>query len=257
MRRTDLLARGTAVVIAAVALLCVGLLAGVADGKKKGKKKGGKVTVISSQQQSILDAGAITVKVKGGKGKRVVVEGIQSSGKVRLTKPKKAKSGKRMNLALSGSGRTAMGSCSVDGLRGRFVTGKKSKKKKAKKKRKGSPITPLVRNLAACSGNQGPHCDPFDPSLCMQPFPNDYFTVADSSTDTGRRLDFHADQMPSEQERRADRSDRLQPGRRVQPRQRDHGEDPGGRDTAGVRQHGVRAAHRPRRVRGRRTSRRL
>ncbi len=196
LRRTDLLARGTAVVIAAVALLCVGLLAGVADGKKKGKKKGGKVTVISSQQQSILDAGAITVRVKGGKGKRVVVDGIQSSGKVQLTNPKKAKSGKRMNLALSGSGRTAMGSCSVDGLRGRFVTGKKSKKKKAKKKRKGSPITPLVRNLAACSGNQGPHCDPFDPSLCMQPFPNDYFTVADPSTDTGRRLNFQADAMP-------------------------------------------------------------
>jgi hypothetical protein len=30
----------------------------------------------------------------------------------------------------------------------------------------------------------------------MQPFPNDYFTVADSSTPTGRRLDFHADEMP-------------------------------------------------------------
>ena len=30
----------------------------------------------------------------------------------------------------------------------------------------------------------------------MQPFPNDYFTVDDPSTDTGRRLDFQADAMP-------------------------------------------------------------
>jgi hypothetical protein len=191
-----LLTRGTAVVIAAAALLCAGPLAGVADGKKKHKGKGGKVTVVSSQQQAILDAGAITVKVKGGKGKRVVVDGIQSSGKVPLTKPRKAKPGKGMNLALTASGRTAMGSCSVEGLRGHFVKGKKKTEKRKRKKRAGSPITPLVRNLAACAGNQGPRCDPLDPSLCMQPFPNDYFTVDDPSTDTGRRLNFQADQMP-------------------------------------------------------------
>ena len=194
MRRTDLLTRVTAVAIAAAALLCVGLLSGVADGKKKHKGKGGKVTVVSSQQQAILDAGAITVKVKGGKGKRVVVDGIQSSGSAPLTKPKKAKPGKAMNLALTASGRTAMGSCSVEGLRGRFVKGKKKKGKKSA----AAPITPLVRNLAACGGSppKGAKCDPFDPSLCMQPFPNDYFTVADPSTDTGRRLNFQADAMP-------------------------------------------------------------
>jgi hypothetical protein len=192
LRRTDLLTRGTAVAIAAAALLCVGLLAGVADGKKKHKGKGGKVTVVSSQQQAILDAGAITVKIKGAKGKRVVVDGIQSSGSAPLTKPKKAKPGKAMNLALTASGRTAMGSCSVEGLRGRFVKGKKKKGKKSA----AAPITPLVRNLAACSPPKGAKCDPFDPSLCMKPFPNDYFTVADPSTDTGRRLNFQADAMP-------------------------------------------------------------
>jgi hypothetical protein len=188
-----LLTRGTAIALAGVFLLCAGLLAGAADGKKKHKAKGGKVTVVSNQQQSILDSGAIRVKVKGGKGKKVAVDGLQSGSTVRLTKAKKVKRGKKVNLALTASGRTAMGSCSIEGLRGRFV---KAKKKKGKKS-KGSPVTPLVRNLAACGAqNQGPHCDPLDPSLCMQPFPNDYFTVADSSTDTGRRLNFQADQMP-------------------------------------------------------------
>ncbi len=31
-------------------------------------------------------------------------------------------------------------------------------------------------------------CDPLDPAECLQPWPNDYFTVADRSTPTGRRL---------------------------------------------------------------------
>lgn len=31
-------------------------------------------------------------------------------------------------------------------------------------------------------------CDPIDPSLCLLPWPNDFFTAADSATDTGRRL---------------------------------------------------------------------
>jgi hypothetical protein len=192
-----LLTRGSVVVLAGLALLCAGLLAGVADGKKK-HKGGGKVTVVSSQQQAILNSGAISVRVKGAKGKRVRVDGIQAAGSVSLTGAKKVKGkkGKTLNLSLSAAGRTAMSSCSVDGLRGRFVKGKKGKKKG--KKSAKAPITPLVRDLAACQGggNQGPHCDPFDPSLCMQPFPNDYFTVADPSTDTGRRLDFHADAMP-------------------------------------------------------------
>jgi hypothetical protein len=195
LERTDSLTRGIAIVVAGLMLLGAGLLAGIADGKKKkGKGGGGKVTVVSSQQQSILNSGAIAVKVKGGKGKKVRVDGIQSGGQVALTKPKKVK-GKKLNLSLTAAGRTAMSSCSVDGLRGRFVKGKKGGKKG--KKSAKAPITPLVRDLAACAGgNQGPHCDPFDPSLCMQPFPNDYFTVADPSTDTGRRLNFQADAMP-------------------------------------------------------------
>lgn len=39
-------------------------------------------------------------------------------------------------------------------------------------------------------------CDPLDPALCMLPFPNDRFTVADDSTATGRRIDFLPVEMP-------------------------------------------------------------
>jgi hypothetical protein len=39
-------------------------------------------------------------------------------------------------------------------------------------------------------------CDPLDKALCLLPFPNDRFTVADASTDTGRRIDFQLLEMP-------------------------------------------------------------
>jgi hypothetical protein len=39
-------------------------------------------------------------------------------------------------------------------------------------------------------------CDPLDPALCLLPFPNDAFTVADEDADSGRRVAFAATAMP-------------------------------------------------------------
>jgi hypothetical protein len=39
-------------------------------------------------------------------------------------------------------------------------------------------------------------CDELDAKACLLPFPNDRFTVADPSTDTGRRVQFDATSMP-------------------------------------------------------------
>ena len=41
-------------------------------------------------------------------------------------------------------------------------------------------------------------CDSIDPKQCLFPFPNDYFTVRDPSTATGRRVNFSADAMPKD-----------------------------------------------------------
>src|ERR687896_218345 len=38
--------------------------------------------------------------------------------------------------------------------------------------------------------------DDLDPPVCLYPWPNDRFTKADPTTDTGRRLDIGLDQMP-------------------------------------------------------------
>lgn len=39
-------------------------------------------------------------------------------------------------------------------------------------------------------------CDPIDPAQCMLPYPNDWFTKADTTSATGRRLDFNVAAMP-------------------------------------------------------------
>lgn len=41
-----------------------------------------------------------------------------------------------------------------------------------------------------------PGCDPIDPTACLLPFPNDYFTVRDSATPTGRRVSLTPEMMP-------------------------------------------------------------
>ncbi|MFI6239566.1 hypothetical protein ACIBEF_06775 [Micromonospora sp. NPDC050795] len=42
-----------------------------------------------------------------------------------------------------------------------------------------------------------PSCDPIDPAACLLPFPNDYFTVADRSSPTGKRVRIAAAAMPA------------------------------------------------------------
>jgi hypothetical protein len=49
---------------------------------------------------------------------------------------------------------------------------------------------------AAATEPGGTGCDPLDPAACMLPFPNDFFTKADTTTETGRRIDFELPSMP-------------------------------------------------------------
>ncbi|MEV2271681.1 hypothetical protein [Nonomuraea africana] len=49
---------------------------------------------------------------------------------------------------------------------------------------------------AAAPQEPAPPCDPIDPAACLLPFPNDWFTVADPTTDTGRRVALSAETMP-------------------------------------------------------------
>jgi hypothetical protein len=51
------------------------------------------------------------------------------------------------------------------------------------------------RVIARDKTHRGP-CDPIDPTACLLPFPNDFFTVPDATTDTGLRVHLDAAGMP-------------------------------------------------------------
>ncbi len=56
-----------------------------------------------------------------------------------------------------------------------------------------APTCPgLCQPNCACPGV----CDALDPSVCLYPFPNDFFTVVDPTTPTGRRVNFSLTAMP-------------------------------------------------------------
>jgi hypothetical protein len=57
-------------------------------------------------------------------------------------------------------------------------------------------LAALLAHAAGASANAVTNCDPLDPSACMLPFPNDYFTVSDPTTPTGLRIDFKLADMP-------------------------------------------------------------
>ena len=142
------------------------------------------------------------------------------------------------------------------------MVARRRRRRQRGKKRTTTYLVPLDRDLAVCSnGSENPtprpyygppidtsnadRCDFMDPTVCLQPWPNDYFTVADATTDTGRRLNLNANSMPANQFGvHIDPTD-YQPRRRLQPGQPDHGQDPAGRDAGGVRQLGLRPRQQP------------
>ena len=73
--------------------------------------------------------------------------------------------------------------------------------------------------LAGAPAEMG--CDPLDPAVCLQPWPNDYFTVPDGDTDTGRRLNLDVLAMPRNiagnpiQPAEWNRSDGFSPGQKI------------------------------------------
>ena len=58
------------------------------------------------------------------------------------------------------------------------------------------PVPTLNPDVVPDPVQEAMGCDPLDPSLCLFPFPNDAFTVADDATDTGRRIAFDLAAMP-------------------------------------------------------------
>ncbi|MFG1891209.1 hypothetical protein ACGFIR_25495 [Micromonospora sp. NPDC049051] len=57
----------------------------------------------------------------------------------------------------------------------------------------GAAAAPPATAVPAGQGS----CDPIDPTACLLPFPNDFFTVPDRTSRTGKRVRFAASAMPA------------------------------------------------------------
>ena len=61
----------------------------------------------------------------------------------------------------------------------------------------GTPSPPRAQEPIAYETENAGRCDFIDDADCLFPWPNDHFTVADPTTDTGRRLNLKAASMPA------------------------------------------------------------
>jgi hypothetical protein len=150
----------------------------------------------------ILKRGALTVRVTTRRKARVRVR-AGTLARARTLRFKR-RGHKTVRLKLTARGRRTLRGC---GAR-RRVTLRAGKKKLSRlvRRKRCAPASPSPSPPPAAAGDAirvepagfdtPAGCDFFDPAVCLQPWPNDYFTVADESTATGRRLHLTAGAMP-------------------------------------------------------------
>jgi hypothetical protein len=183
LKRTSTL---VAAIVASIALIAVFASAsGAAQPKLK---------VAASQKQ--LVKGSLKVKVKGKVKKTIKVKATSKSfdGSSALTKTGKLKPGDNgVVLKLTASGKQDVSTCLAREI---TVKGRGAKPAKADLKVNSSDCKPGTVDTSRATD-----CDfiatPATSTGCMLPFPDDYYTVADSSTTTGRRIEMHTAGMPA------------------------------------------------------------
>lgn len=166
----------------------------------KAKKAKVQLKVLTKNQQVLLGANKLKVRVKSNRATVVQVKAT-AGGKKNLFRGQKIrfkrKGTKVVSLRLTTAGRKQLSKC---GAKTVTVTGKpkagKSKRTKKKLARWAKRCVKPLEYVEVPLGENPEQCDFLDPSICLQPFANDYFTKADPSTPTGRRLDIGAEATP-------------------------------------------------------------
>lgn len=192
--------------------LLVGLVAvtqasaGASDPSTERKAGDVSIEVWTKSQKRLLEREwlAVRVKVNGGdpkvrlsakwadaKGKKklfekrtVNVEGKDAARTVRL---RLTKAGINQLSSCGGKSIIVKGSYSFDGEPGGKLSAKRALRRQ--KSRCDEDYRPVPLENAD-------RCDFLDPAVCLQPFPNDYFTRPDASSPTGKRLNLNAQSMP-------------------------------------------------------------
>jgi len=175
---------------------------GMADAGKPKKAKKAKVTlsVKTGTQAGLISTGKLKVQVRSTAKAKVRLAAYRGSGKSFRSKTVRfRKRGKKVvTLPLTAAGRTAVSKCGA--VKVKVV----AKYRKGQKKARATRTKSLRRDSNRCVspvtvplGDNPERCDFLDSTVCLQPFPNDYYTRPDSSTETGRRLNIHPESTPA------------------------------------------------------------
>ena len=196
-------ARNAAAIVALIALAgtCCAATATAKPGKSQPTVK---VTIAGISQKKLTATGRVRAKVRSSDDARVRLKLVIHQAKLdrRITKrnPLKVKAGRpaKQRLKLTDRGANLVRSCVRTKLE--LVT-------KVGKRKVGAARPKMKRDPAHCDGSTplgvaldtADRCDPITPvgTECLFPYPNDHFTRADSSTDTGLRLNLQTESMPA------------------------------------------------------------
>ncbi|MBK8295059.1 MAG: hypothetical protein IPK93_09915 [Solirubrobacterales bacterium] len=169
----------------------------------KAKKPKVSLTIKTKNQAALLKAKKLVVKVRSSRKSKVRLS-ASKGGKGGLFKKKslrfKKRGTRKISLSLTKAGRKKLGKCGTQKVKvvGKYRKGKKkarAKRSKALRKDSNRCIDP-VDYVTVPLGDDPEHCDSLDSTVCLQPFPNDYYTKPDASTPTGKRLNLAATSTP-------------------------------------------------------------
>ena len=181
--------------LAAIAISAfAGAAATAADSAPAAKQA--KVKLGTRGQKQILRTGGLEVRVTGLQKGRVRIKAesttFDQQHARKLARAAKVKHGDPTAvLRLTSAGRDAIESCEARKIQ---ISAKGAGKAKAELKRNTKACRPKPIDLSRAAD-----CDFIadqDGSLCLMPFPDDYYTVKDPSTATGKRVNLHDAGMP-------------------------------------------------------------
>jgi hypothetical protein len=156
----------------------------------------------SQSDQALLSSGSIDAIVRSARGRKLVLAVRGFGGGPALTDPSRISIGggkqKTVSLPLSATGREVLQGCGADALLLTAKAAGKSKKRKKGNSPKGRatlthsvPQCGSLADAARCEIIASPGTN------CLFPFPSDHYTVSDSSTPTGLRVNLSAASTPA------------------------------------------------------------
>ncbi|HTU13820.1 MAG TPA: hypothetical protein VMF31_01360 [Solirubrobacterales bacterium] len=172
--------------------------------KKKAKKRKIQVSIVGVNQNQLSRDRVLKVKVRSARKGKIKVSAKSTTfdrrGKyyalTKVARPHFKRGGqlKVVKLRLTSGGVTAVKSCEDRDIQAQAGAVK-------------SKFRSLVRQSALCAPRQldlsrAERCDFIvdqQEPLCMVPFPNNFYSRADTTTETGRRIHFRTDAMPKNQ----------------------------------------------------------